>query len=387
MTTMLQDVLDLETLTVALDAGHVSVQTHPVHGYRIFNYTAACQYDRGWNPTTLACRGLIVSADDVVLARPFPKFFNYGEVPLRAIPGRNPELVTHKEDGSLGIIYPTPDGHAVATRGSFTSDQAVWATEWLNRNDPGFTQPDGVTTLVEIIYPDNRVVVDYAGMEALVLIAAIRVDSGADVPLWEIDWWAGETAPRRPSAALDDINHVASSDQFAQGEGLVATWLHPDQPAVRVKFKHPEYVRLHRILTNMSARRLWETAAVSDLRNRGCTAKEIGWATGLSAERVDQMLAQPDLFGPLLEKVPDEFYRWVKGQLDGFQEAVGTFVYDAEAKAWDVHDLSRKQAAEKLKGDPLAGAVFKLLDRRDIYPMAWRSVRPSHELPFQSEES
>lgn len=386
MTTKLHDVLDQVALNEAVTGGHVAVQTHPELPLRIFNYTAACQYERGWNPTTLACRGLIVDDDDVVVARPFPKFFNYGEVPLADIPQNAPH-VTSKMDGSLGIVYPTPNGWAVATRGSFTSDQAVWATEWLRRNHTGFQQPVGVTTLVEIIYPDNRIVVDYGATETLVLITAIRTDSGADVPPWEIDWWNGDRVATFPWVrSMDQAYRTGTANDMQDQEGVVACWFRGDRPTVRVKVKHPEYVRLHRIITNMSARRLWETAAVSDLRNRGCTAKEIGWATGLSAERVDQMLAQPDLFGPLLEKVPDEFYQWVKGQLNGFDDAVEAFVKDARARWGEVRNLqSRKQVAAALRGDPLASAVFKLLDGRDIAPMAWRSVRPAHELPFQSE--
>jgi hypothetical protein len=43
-------------------------------------------------------------------------------------------VVTDKLDGSLGILYPTPDGHAIATRGAFVSEQALHATElWLDR--------------------------------------------------------------------------------------------------------------------------------------------------------------------------------------------------------------------------------------------------------------
>lgn len=385
---MLHDVLDPEELTEALAAGNVSVQTHPTLPLRIFNYTAACQYNRGWNRTTLACRGLIADFHNEVVARPFPKFFNYGEVPLADIP-QNVPRVTAKMDGSLGIIYPTPDGHAVATRGSFTSDQAVWATGWLRRYAPEFQQPDGVTTLVEIIYPDNRVVVDYGGAETLVLIAAIRVDSGADVPPWEIDWWVHDrTMPFPEARTMEAAYRVGTSNAMQTEEGVVACWFRGNRESFRVKVKHPEYVRLHRILTNMSARRLWETAAVSDLRGRGCTAKEIGWATGLSAERVDQMLAQPDLFGPLLEKVPDEFYQWVKATVDGFHDSMQAFVGDAhrrKAEVVSVAGVSRKRMAAELRGDPLAGAVFKLLDGRDIFPMAWRSVRPAHELPFQSE--
>jgi RNA ligase len=85
--------------------------------------------------------------------------------------------VFDKMDGSLGILYPTSQGMAVATRGSFTSEQALKATEILHEKYPEWAQITydwfrsnfdanwyevNYTDLVEIVYPENRIVVDYA---------------------------------------------------------------------------------------------------------------------------------------------------------------------------------------------------------------------------------
>lgn len=59
--------------------------------------------------------------------RPLPKFLNHDQPEAPVIALDEPVVVTDKADGSLGIIYPTPDGPAVATRGSFASDQALHA--------------------------------------------------------------------------------------------------------------------------------------------------------------------------------------------------------------------------------------------------------------------
>ena len=65
---------------------------------------------------TLACRGLIVdAASGVVLARPYPKFFNHDQPGAPDLRMDAPADITDKSDGSLGVLYPDGDGFAVAT--------------------------------------------------------------------------------------------------------------------------------------------------------------------------------------------------------------------------------------------------------------------------------
>jgi len=111
-----------------LDRKYVSVVKHPEFDLWILNYTAACQYDRAWDPITLTTRGLILNKQGYIVARPFSKFFNLGEQPetqLERLPNL-PFSVFEKVDGSLGILYRGPDSKLrIATRGSFTSTQAL----------------------------------------------------------------------------------------------------------------------------------------------------------------------------------------------------------------------------------------------------------------------
>ena len=128
--TTLDDLFDLEDLAQAIDGGYVRVQSHPDLPLRILNYTEKATYERVWNPVTLTCRGLIVNDSGKVVARPFRKFFNYGEPSAPALDLDAEVVVTDKCDGSLGILYPLGDGrYGVATRGSFTSVQAQHATK------------------------------------------------------------------------------------------------------------------------------------------------------------------------------------------------------------------------------------------------------------------
>lgn len=136
---------------------------HETEGLTIWNYTAKCQFERAWDEYTRMARGLITDSVGNIIARPFPKFFNYGETEetkTENLPKDIP-IVTVKLDGSLGIQYYLGNKLYIATRGSFTSEQAIWATKWMQER---FTQNNfvsGYTYLYEIIYPENKIVVDY----------------------------------------------------------------------------------------------------------------------------------------------------------------------------------------------------------------------------------
>ena len=92
------------SLQSMIDEQYIKVQKHPEEDLYIYNYTAKAQYERVWNEWTLQCRGLIMDADQKVVARPFPKFFNLGEIEGQVLPKESFE-VYEKMDGSLGILY------------------------------------------------------------------------------------------------------------------------------------------------------------------------------------------------------------------------------------------------------------------------------------------
>ncbi len=90
----------------------------------LFCYTNRCVYNRLWNDWNILARGLILDlATQQVIATPFPKFFNYGEL-SQTIPDE-PFEVYEKLDGSLGIAYHYQGQWHIATKGAFDSAQAV----------------------------------------------------------------------------------------------------------------------------------------------------------------------------------------------------------------------------------------------------------------------
>ncbi len=227
----------------------VTVQKHPQADLYIYNYASKVQYEKLWNEITLLTRGLILDAKMNVIARPFGKFFNFDEHKQEDIPNLPFDLF-EKMDGSLGILYWLDDTPFIASRGSFESEQAIKATEILhNRYAFTFARLDKKATyLFEIIYPKNRIVVDYGSTEDIFLIAKIDNITGLDMPLEED---LGFLKVKKYDG-INDINQLLLLNEENK-EGFVVRF----KNGFRLKIKFSEYLRLHKIITGVSNIAIW----------------------------------------------------------------------------------------------------------------------------------
>lgn len=227
-----------------IEKGLITEQRHPEdENIAVFNYSQKTQFERAWDQVTMNCRGLIVNiATGEIIARPFPKFFNYGEHIEKNMPIPNEEpYVYDKMDGSLGILYKLNGKVWIATRGSFTSEQAVWATEWW-RQKMMMVPTEGFTHLFEIVYPENRIVVNY-DFSGLVHLATIENSTGRTIPhVWP------EPVRELREYPFTTFEALAMHDK-PNREGFVLYFPASD---VRMKIKFPEYVRLHKLITGVS---------------------------------------------------------------------------------------------------------------------------------------
>lgn len=387
----LSDLLDTDLLHAHVAGGLIRVQRHPTEPLRILNYTQRCQWAHAWDPVTRICRGLIIDDDDGIVARPLEKFFNLAEHqgvdphagPLHLEP---PIAVYEKLDGSLGVAFRQPsDGRvAWATRGSFTSEQALWATEfWRAREAEAAEEAEAagvpvpelipdlsvVTVLAEIVYPENRIVVDYGDATQLVLLAVLDIKTGrhlfpptgGDPPLTaEEQMWTGGSITSHMGYLAEIGAGILPEIDNAEGFVLLGA------NNVRVKVKFPEYIRLHALLTGVTARTIWD-----HLR------------TGSSIDR-------------LRESVPDEFLDWVNrtvDELDGAYEEAEDEVraeYGALLRATGVDPDAgitrdqRKDFALAAASGNHTPAMFLLLDGNDekLATYLWARVRPERTTPF-----
>ena len=90
----------------------------------------------------------------------------------------------------------------------------------------------------------------------------------------------------------------------------------------------------------------------------------------------------------VLDRVPDEFYDWVKKkQLDLIKE-YGT-IFERAKKEWvDIAVLGdrKTQALKIMKKYPNdASLIFRMLDGDDPSPLIWKQIRPKYEKPFTKD--
>lgn len=341
--------LNKKELTEAVNNKLISVQKHPDTDLFIYNYTPKVQYEKLWNETTLNSRGLILDVNMNIVSKPFGKFFNIEEHSPDEIPNL-PFDVYEKMDGSLGILYWIKDKPFIATKGSFTSDQAKHANNILyERYGALFDKLDKNSTyLFEIIYPENRIVVNYGQMDDLILLTIIDNSTGVerieDIGFPIVKHYDG----------INDIYKLKNLKEDNR-EGFVVRF----ENGFRVKVKFEEYIRLHRILTNVSSKVIWEYLSTN----------------------------QP--LDELITKVPDEFYDWVKYVQ---KELIREHDYiNNSAKEW-FNILNKKGITKKefalsvLEICPhISSVVFSLYNNKPHEQIIWKMIKPKYCKPFKVE--
>lgn len=355
--TKLDDLFDLIDLEQAIEAGYVRTQVHPTLALTIYNYTELAAYEGVWNPVTKQCRGLIAHSETgEIVARPFPKFMNLGQDGAHIGAADDEVVVTDKQDGSLGICYPTGDGgFAIATRGSFASEQAQHATAlWQERYADLVSPTPGWTYLFEIIYPSNRIVVDYGGMDDLVLLGAVQIDTGHSLPPDAVAGWPG---PRTETFAYASLAEAMAAPDRPGREGMVVHYVAANE---RIKLKQADYVALHKLVTGMNERVIWE-----HLGNGG---------------------ALDELIAPL----PDEFHPWVREVATRLRDEQAAIVAAAEAAHAELlgslpEGWQRKDYAIAAAKSPVRPWLFNLLDGRDPSAAIWKTLRPSGAVTMTSQ--
>ena len=224
-------------------------------GLILFNYNRKAEQDGVWNWFETVSRGLVLEeSTGRVVARPFDKFFNWGQggrsttAPIKA--------VYEKLDGSLGICFFWKGQWKIVTRGRLNSPQGEWATKWISQR-AGKAEGDlGVkyTLLFEIIYPENRIVVNYGDREELVLLAIRNTETGGYVDRERVEV-VGDMLGVPYVKRYHFYGNVSVPDLIAycqrlddQHEGFVAEFA----DGQRFKFKSDEYVIQHRFITSLS---------------------------------------------------------------------------------------------------------------------------------------
>lgn len=345
---------ELDRLT---EEGYLRRVFSPCENLFLYNYTDKCTYEKKWNKHTLNARGTVYEVNTgKVIARAFPKFFNFGELAVskqRNILKQTEFEVYEKMDGSLGIVYFYDGKWRVNTRGSFTSEQALKATEMLDKYNLDKVGKE-VTLLVEIIYPENKIIVNYGNEERLTLLAAINRKTGREYSLEEFEL---TKLPRPTQYTFESILEVmvVQSRLGKMEEGFVVRFRNGE----RVKFKSLEYLKVARILSNMTPLNFWKAM------ENGIVQQEI-------LEEI------PEEFRPEADRIKfnlENIYNVVQAEIENdYQYAIksigGLFDLDVDRKKLG---LFIKEHGSDLKHP---GAMFPMLLGNGLEKYIMKEIRP-----------
>lgn len=336
----------LEGIEELVSAGYVSRRKHPRLDLWILNYTPRTQYEGMWNDTTRQCRGLIVDSTNRVRSRCFRKFFNLEEVRPEVeerLSKETPFRVYEKLDGSLGITYWDGGRPRVATRGSFVSEQAERANMILSSKYDGVRLDPALTYLFEIIYPENRICVDYGGVEDLVLLGAIHTESGEEVDPGPLPFpFADEVDPHSDFDSLKGLN-------LHNREGFVVRF----DDSFRFKVKFEDYVELHSAIFSVSTRSIWN--ALREGREYP------------------------------LDRMPDEVYDWAKRIEADLKRDYAAVESRASEIFGEIRHLPRREFADLALEYRCSGVLFRMLDDRPYEETIWKLVEPEYRTPRHEE--
>ena len=125
------------------------------------------------------------------------------------------------------------------------------------------------------------------------------------------------------------------------------------ESGLKLKLKFGEYLRLHRLVTGVNTKRIWEYL------------------------KDNQSLEE------LLERVPDEFLNWVQKTVSD----LNTFYKNIEDTAkLDFKDLGdRKTNALYYRTTAYPHILFSMLDKKDYSDKIWKMVKPVAEKPFKED--
>ena len=174
----------------------------------------------------------------------------------------------------------------------------------------------------------------------MVLTAVIDTATGADVPLEDVGF-----PLVKQYHGIKDIAILKTLEETNR-EGFVIKY----KSGLRVKVKFEEYLRIHRIVTQVSNVSIWE------------------------------YLSQEMPFDEILDRVPDEFFDWVKATIADLKAQYTAIENQCRA---DFKVLeTRKESAAYYFTCAHPSVLFKMLDGLPYKEVIWKMLRPTFQKPF-----
>lgn len=333
-----------------IENGNIACRSHSIYDLNIYKYTQQCTFGGHWNDITSICRGLILNSNMEVVANCIPKFFNYEEYSRYTdIDITQPFTVTDKSDGSMIQVFMYNGNMIVSSSGAFENEYTLKAEQLLNTKYqhllPIIQCTDRLNFIFELIAPLTKVVVSYGDQEELRLITVRDPDGYEDEDYIQQCKDLGFDYVN----VLDfkDLDDVISKKKgvFENAEGFVVKFL----DGSRIKFKYDEYFVLHKIMSSVSKRFVWDALSA-----------------GIELQ---------------LENIPDESFEEIKvweNELLSEYANVENHCKGIFKKIKDMDLPSRKDIAMIIQKEYLeySNILFYMLDNRDTASLIWKKIKP-----------
>lgn len=295
---MMREIRDIDELSQLVQQGFTDwkslgeVTVKQNKDFLIFNYNENTEYQNRWNFFERISRGLIMHATTgEIVARSFDKFFNWRA--QQYFTNAPIVRVMEKLDGSLGILYRQHDGYAIATRGDLNNPQTKWANQKIQHFDLA-DLPLEYTLIFELIYPKNRVIVDYGHRDELVLLA-IRNRFTGEYLAWEqvgkIAQTYGFSLPQ--CYEFKQVEDILT--QTAQLDGNAEGYIVEFADGQFFKFKGQRYVELAQMEIGLSFKSVVEAVYHDQLEK-------------LKAKMPEEFLGQIDRWVEEIQQVTTQLY-------------------------------------------------------------------------------
>lgn len=272
----------IEKLESYISQGLVTKRKHEKFPLYILKYTRDAQLkcsDKNdplvWDEVLLSCRGLVIDENYKVIAQPFKKFFNQEEHTLEYLTNYQNKgyVIQEKVDGSLIIIFNYENEWVLATQKSFYSDVAIYAKEFFYANKDKYNLNKDYLYLCELVSPMNRVVVNY-GADTNLILLAVKDQEFNELNLESLNTKM-TLVKEYTNLKLNELKSLNIENQ----EGFVVKF----SDGFRYKVKFENYLKLHYILTGLSAKEVYKIMS--------------------SGQNVEELVINND--------TPDEFDSWV----------------------------------------------------------------------------
>lgn len=274
------------------------VVPHPQYP-NLFIFTYSQIESPKMDPRVQAARGCVLDSANnwAYVARPFDRFFNWGEGISGVTPLPNPRnaVVYKKEDGSLANLWFYQGQWHMSTKGSPDAGGNVGDFPisfkdlfWRTWGELGYALPaagcEGKTFTFELLCAENRVVCPQRSQRIVLLAVRDNLTGVEENPenyahLYEV------CGKFESITSLEGMRESFLNIPAAEFEGYVVAEYLPDGRVVRSKVKHPGYLALAHLKEGLTRKGLL------DLKRQGEEGEVLALfpeATALFTEISDQ---------------------------------------------------------------------------------------------------